>query len=113
MGDIVDGYLTKIFAQAVLLASTRISMEAYVSLCYYATAMASDGTHIARTTLVAGLFYRQGWHYYIGPKITPTSSDEFLTKEDADAALQQQLGNVVASLAPQWDVTIEWKDWRG
>ena len=46
--------------------------------------------------MIAGLFYHQGWRYYFGPKITPSSSDTFTTKEEAAAHLQQEIDHIIA-----------------
>jgi hypothetical protein len=63
--------------------------------------MPSNPTRNPKATLIVGLFYRQGWHYYIGPKITPSSTDAFPTKEEAAAHLQQEIDGLIARFSSQ------------
>lgn len=64
-----------------------------------------------KTTLVAGLFYQNGWRYYVGPKITASSDQAFATKQEAATALQRQVEYILAALGTQWKMTVERKEW--
>ncbi len=66
---------------------------------------------IGKTTLIAGLFCNGGWHYYLGPKITSSGDGAFATKEEAATALQREIEHILTTLVPQWEVTVERKQW--
>ncbi len=68
-------------------------------------------TSIRKITLIASLFYTNGWRYCVGPKIISSGDGAFATKEEAATALQREIEHILAALAPQWEITVKRKEW--